>query len=360
MQKRQLIYASVALSVLIFLYYSIMLGDRSFATPDEARYVEISREMLVTGDFVTPRLNGVKYFEKPPLFYWLQAGVMKVFGSSEFAMRMVTVAIAVGGVVATFAFAASIYGLLVGAVAALILATSPLYFGLAHLIILDMSASVFVTLSLFSFYKAITSTSTHRRRLWFWGFAVACGLGVMTKGVMALALPGPVIVAWLTATKQWGRLRPFYPFSSLIIFFSIVIPWHAAVSLANPEFAYKYFIVEHFLRFTTNHHEHYQPIWYFVPVVLLGLFPWIAAAFVRYRNDQPSIRHCEALLGAAAIQETKTSAVAPGLLRCARNDDRGLVIPDKSTVYSYGDTRNDGDGWRDPLTLYLLLWAGWV
>jgi 4-amino-4-deoxy-L-arabinose transferase-like glycosyltransferase len=299
MEKRLFVYTLIALSIMTALYFGLMLGERPFATPDEARYVEIPREMVVSGDFITPRLNGVKYFEKPPLFYWLQAGAMKAFGSSEFSMRLVTALMAVGGVVATFAFAASFYGLMIGAVAALIVATSPLYFGLAHMILLDMSASIFVTFALFSFYKAFTAT--HRRRLWFWGFAAACGLGVMTKGLMALAIPGPIIVTWLTATRQWGRLRPFYPLSALAIFLSIVVPWHVAVSLQNPEFAHKYFIVEHFLRFTTSYHERYQPIWFFIPIVLIGLFPWISFIPRGVKN-----------------------------LR------------------------------QDPLTLYLLLWAAWV
>jgi len=280
MGKKQFTYVLVALSLSTFLYYCWMLGDRPFATPDEARYVEIPREMLVTGDFITPRLNGVKYFEKPPLFYWLQAGMMKIFGLSEVSMRLVNVAMAVGGVVATYAFAASLYSFWVGLVAAFILATSPLYFGLAHMILLDMSTSIFITLSLFSFYKAFTSSPLGRvrgRRLWFWGFAVACGLGVMTKGIMALAIPGPIIVAWLTLTRQWGQLRPFYPLTALAIFSSLVVPWHIIVMIKNPEFTHKYFLVEHFLRFTTNYHARYQPIWFFIPIVLIGLFPWIAA-----------------------------------------------------------------------------------
>lgn len=266
--------------LLVFLfcacYFCFLLGNRPFATPDEARYVEIPREMVETGDYITPRLNGVKYFEKPPLLYWLQAGVMKTFGLTETVMRSVTALLGALGVALTFAFATSTLGFSIGVLASLILATSPLYFAMAHMITLDMSTTVFITLALVFFYSAIIAEPGWTRRLRFWGFAVACALGVMTKGVMALAISGPIIVLWLTLSRHWSKLRPFYPISATILFLALVLPWHIAVSIQNPEFLYKYFIVEHVLRFTTNHHDRYQPIWFFIPILLIGFFPWSA------------------------------------------------------------------------------------
>jgi 4-amino-4-deoxy-L-arabinose transferase-like glycosyltransferase len=123
----------------------------------------------------------------------------------------------------------------------------------------------------------------------------------MTKGFMALAIPGPVIVAWLTLTRQWGRLRPFYPLSALTIFLSIVAPWHVAVSLQNPEFTHKYFIVEHFLRFTTTYHQRYQPIWFYLPIVMIGLFPWIALIPRAFNNLKQNSLNLYLLLWAAWV-----------------------------------------------------------
>lgn len=271
------------------LYFCFLLGNRPFATPDEARYVEIPREMVATGDYLTPRLNGVKYFEKPPLFYWIQASAIKTLGTSEAQMRCATALLAALGVALTFAFATRAMGSPVGWMAAGILATSPLYFALAHMITLDMSVSVFVTLSLVCFYGALMKEPGSSRRRRFWLFSIACALGVMTKGVMALAIPGPIIVMWLTLTRQWPRLRPFYPISSSVLFLIIVLPWHLAVSFYNPEFAYKYFVVEHILRFTTTFHERYQPFWFFIPILLIGLFPWSAflPAICKNFNNKP-------------------------------------------------------------------------
>jgi 4-amino-4-deoxy-L-arabinose transferase-like glycosyltransferase len=256
------------------ILFSFQLGNRPFATPDEARYVEVPREMVVSGDWVTPRLNGVKYFEKPPLLYWLQACSFKIFGPNEAGMRLWLVILATIGCIGTYAFGRSVFDRATGFIAAGVLATTALYFSLSRLIILDMGVSVWVTLAMFCFYQGFQNPTSLQRRLWFYGFSALCGLGVLTKGIMALAIPGPLIILWLIYTKSWKQLFPLYFLSSLFVFLAITAPWHILVSLNNPDFAYKYFIIEHFLRFTTTMHARYQPIWFFIPVILGGLLPW--------------------------------------------------------------------------------------
>ena len=256
--------------------FTFELGNRPLATPDEARYVEIPREMVATGDYLTPRLNGVKYFEKPPLFYWLQAASIKAFGLKETAMRLWVTIFGVLGCLATYAFSQKYFDRSTGIASALVLGSSALYFSLGRLIILDMAVSVIITVVLYSFYQAINEPVGTKRRLWFYGFSIFCALGVLTKGIMALAVPGPIIVLWLILTKQWRNVFPVYMPSSLILFFAIAVPWHLLVSLQNPEFAYKYFIVEHFMRYTTDVHLRYQPIWFFIPILIIGFLPWSA------------------------------------------------------------------------------------
>jgi 4-amino-4-deoxy-L-arabinose transferase-like glycosyltransferase len=262
------------LSILIFLYL-FGLGNRPFATPDEGRYVEIPREMVQNSDYITPRLNGVKYFEKPPLFYWLQAASIKTLGMGEFSMRLWTVVFALMGCFATYYFAGQFYGNQAGLFSAFILGTSVLYFSLGRLIILDMPVSVLSTLSLFSFFKAFHTKNLFHRRFWFYGFAIFCALGVLTKGVMTLAIAGPVIVIWLTVTRSWGALAPVFFPSALLLFLLVAAPWHVLVALKNPEFVHKYFIVEHILRYTTDVHLRTKPFYFFLPVLLLGALPWV-------------------------------------------------------------------------------------
>jgi len=266
----------ILLSCLLIFLFTFQLDNRPFATPDEGRYVEIPREMVASGNYLTPRLNGVKYFEKPPLFYWLQAGAIKAFGLEEGPMRLWVVFFGLMGCLATYAFAKAHFGRPVALLSSFILGTSVLYFCLGRLIILDMPVSVLVTLILYSFYQGFQAEAGPSRRFWFYCFSSCCALGVLTKGIMALAIPGPVIVLWLTLTGQWGKVLPLYLPTSLILFSLIAVPWHVLVSLQNPEFAYKYFIVEHFLRYTTDVHLRYQPIWFFIPILIVGFLPWTA------------------------------------------------------------------------------------
>lgn len=264
------------LSCLLIFFFTFQLGNRPFATPDEGRYVEIPREMVATGDYLTPRLNGIKYFEKPPLFYWLQASNIKMFGIQEGPMRLWIAFFAFIGCLATYAFGKTNFDRTTGIFSAFVLASSVLYFSLSRLIILDMPVSILVTLILYSFYQGFEAESGTKRRLWFYCFSISCALGVLTKGIMALAIPGPIIVIWLTVIGEWKRVLPVYLPTSLLLFLLIAAPWHILVSLKNPEFAYKYFIVEHFMRYTTDVHLRYKPIWFFIPILIAGFLPWTA------------------------------------------------------------------------------------
>lgn len=276
----------LVLGVIFLAWFSILLGNRPFATPDEGRYVEIPREMVVDHEYITPRLNGVKYFEKPPLFYWLQAASIRLFGLDETAMRLWTVVFATIGCLAAVAFSWRFLNPLTGLFSGIILATSPLYYALSRLIILDMAVSVLVTLALFSFFITTQTPPGRQRRLWAYAFYTSCALGVLTKGIMTLAIVGPVILLWATIGRCWKFLWPAYLPSGLALFFLIAAPWHILASLNNPEFAYKYFYVEHFLRYTTAMHLRYKPFWFFIPVVFIGFFPWITLVFSHFRQGQ--------------------------------------------------------------------------
>ena len=296
------------IAFICLILFSFQLGNRPFATPDEGRYVEIPREMVATGDWVTPRLNGVKYFEKPPFLYWLQACSFKVFGLNELGMRLWIVIFATLGCVATYAFGQSIFDRVTGLMAAGVLATTALYFSLARLIILDMVVSTWVTLALFCFYQALYKPPSQARRLWFYGFSAACAFGVLTKGIMALAVPGPFIVLWLSYTRQWRLLMPVYLIGCCAVFLAITAPWHILVSLKNPEFLYKYFIVEHFLRYTTTIHARYKPVWFFFPITLVGLLPWTTFLYGASSSSRGAA-------GDAVIQEKTWMATLTSFVR---------------------------------------------
>ncbi len=264
------LFLTLALGSLFFLF----VGSRPLFVPDEGRYAEISREMAALHDYVTPYLNGIKYFEKPPLFYWLGTAAIKIGGLNLWSLRAINACLGLIGCLLTYLTARKLYDRGTGILAALVLGTSVLYFVMAHMISLDLPVTVFLMASLYGFILACQTEGGARR--WFmWGTAIAAALAVLTKGLIGIVFPGVIIVAWLTLTGNWRILSKLFLPSSILIFLLLALPWHILVAQRNPEFFYFYFIEQHFLRYTSPNVGHYQPAWFFIPNLILGFFPWI-------------------------------------------------------------------------------------
>ncbi len=276
------------LTVVAGALFSFMLGNRALSVPDEARYTEIPREMVATGDYLTPRLNGVKYFEKPILFYWLEALSIRLFGLREFTLRLWPALFALFGCLAVAAAGALLYGRLSGLLAAAVLATSPLYYAFGRAIILDMPVSVLLTIALLSFLIGTHEAPGLKRRLTVWSFYAFSALAVLTKGLIGILIPGMVIGAWIVLMNEWRTLKTMYLPTGTALFLLIAAPWHIMVDRANPEFFHFYFIQEHVLRYLTKMHGRYQPAWFFIPIVLLGLFPWSVFLVQSISHNLPS------------------------------------------------------------------------
>jgi len=264
------------LLVIVLLFGLIMgLGLEAYplGNPDEGRYAEIPREMVATGDYVTPRLNGVNYFEKPPLVYWCVAACYQAFGPHEWAMRLTPVCFAMFGVVFAYITGRKLYGQAAGQASAAVLGTSLLYVALARILLLDMAVAVLISATLFFFILAMQEPPGQRRRWLFYGLYTCAALATLTKGLIGFLLPGAVMFFWLVLCVQWKRLRPFYLPTGALLFLAIAAPWHLLAASRNPTWAHFYFVREHWERFTTTEHGRYEPIWFFIPIVLFGLFP---------------------------------------------------------------------------------------
>ena len=257
------------------LWFCGLLGMRPLANPDEGRYTEIPREMAASGDFVTPRLNGVKYFEKPPLVYWLSALTFRQFGVNEFTARLWGGLFSLGGVLITYVAARAMYGRGAGIGAAIALSTTLFYYAMSQIMLLDMAVAVTMSGAMFAFILAMREPRG-RRRLWLF---LACyafmALATLAKGLIGIAIPGAVMFLWVVLLNRWRALWPFYPLVGGALLLAIAVPWHICAARANADFLDFYFIHEHWLRFTTRIHDRYQPWWFFLPILLLGLFPWI-------------------------------------------------------------------------------------
>jgi len=277
----------VALGVALVLAigWFATLGVRPLVRADESRYAEISREMLVSGDWVTPRLNGYKYFEKPPLQYWTTAAAFAAFGLSEWAARLWTALTGFLAILAAWHFGNRLRGPPAGLVAATVLASTQLFAGLGHFNTLDMGVAAFLSITVFAVALAqLDDTSVAARRGWMLVAWAAAALATLSKGLIGPILPAGALVVYVVIQRDWRLLTRLHIVLGGLLFLAITVPWFVAVIRANPEFARFFFIHEHFERFLTKEHGRYQPVWYFIPILFGGLLPWTVTffpAFVR-------------------------------------------------------------------------------
>ncbi len=275
--------------------FAFQLGDRALWSPDEGRYAEVAREMVVSGDYITPRLEGVKFFEKPPLFYWLQSAAIRIFGVNEWALRLWPALFAVLGCVAAYAGGRKFFDRRTGRIAAAVLATSGLYYAMSRVANLDMGLSALLSAALLAFLAGTRAPPGLGRRTAMTMFFVFMALAVLEKGLIGVVLPALIIATWAILTREWAVLKTLHLPSGIFLFTAIAAPWHILAAWANPEFFYFYFVREHFQRFLYKNGPLDHP-WTFVPVLLIGLFPWTVFLFqaLRYNlQDPPATRQNE-------------------------------------------------------------------
>lgn len=263
----------------LFLAFSVIwfgsLDYRKLIQPDEGRYAEIAREMAVSGDFVTPRLNGIKYFEKPPLQYWATAVTFKLFGENEWTARIWPGLTGFLSVLLAYFAANRLFGRRAALLAAATLGSGLFTVLIGHINTLDMGLSFFLQLALTGMLLANhEDTPNRKRRSWMMLVWAALALAMLTKGLVSLVLCGGTLVLYSLLARDFSPWKRLELGRGILLFLAITAPWFVAVSLANPEFPHFFFIHEHFERFLTKEHGRYQPAWYFFAILLVGTLPW--------------------------------------------------------------------------------------
>ncbi len=274
----------VTLFIVTAVFYFLWLGSRALGLPDEARYCEIPRELLCRHNWMIPYLNGVYYFEKPPLFYWLQIFGMKILGMNEWGGRFATAGMAVIGVSATFTVTYWLYGRRVAWMGSFILMTSLLYFVMGHYATIDMTVSVLMMGTLYAFMISITAiTDGHNQKAFYSVYAIYifAALAVLAKGLIGLLLPGVTMFLYFLVTNRWRFLREFYLFRGSIVFLIIALPWHLYMQQHFEFFFGKYILFEQVLRYFTPV-AHRQGDWYFMSLTLLG---WLVSLGVFFAGN---------------------------------------------------------------------------
>jgi len=286
----RLLWIILILSTLYLCYFQ-NLGSLGLVGPDEPRYAWIARDMQETGDYITPRLYGKPWFEKPPLYYWSAALSFKLFGVSETSARLPSAICALLATLALAWLALRLYGPETARWLLLLLPTTVGMIGFSHAAATDMPFAAMLTIATvfaagilgivdpqgFAIYTPKFSFYTNTRladltSLVFFGFFL--GLAVLAKGPAAIILSGGAVLLWAVFTKRWrNAFRCLHPVA-ITGFCLTALPWYILCARRNPDF-FRVFIIEHnFNRFLTPQFQHVQPLWFYLPVVLIAFLPW--------------------------------------------------------------------------------------
>ncbi|MGE0882935.1 MAG: ArnT family glycosyltransferase [Blastocatellales bacterium] len=288
-------YFPLALVILCGVVFFYGLGNLPFIGPDEPRYAEVAREMYVSGDWITTRLGGIKWFEKPALTYWLSALGYSLFGENEFGARFFIAVFATLGVFLIFWFGQRIRSLRFGYLSAAALTTCGLWPGFARGATFDLPLAVTMALAMVSFFVWEQREEAEGRNRFWWLMCFALGLAVLAKGLVGLVLPAAIIGVYLLLTR--GLLIVFKPKLLLIgsaIFLATVSTWYAPmIAINGREFINEFFIAHHFQRYLSNKYKHPQPFYFFFVVALAGSFPW---TFFLISNVWQSLRNWRVML----------------------------------------------------------------
>lgn len=272
-RNKTLLWSLLAVFIIVMLW---ALDARTLVPPDEGRYAEMAREMFASGDWITTRLNGIKYFEKPPLQTWMNALTFTVFGLGDWQARLWTGLNGILGVVLVWYTGRKLFGERIGFYAGLVLGSCFYWAACSQIDSLDMGVSGMMTIALCALLLAQRNDATPaERRNWMLVCWLGMALAMLAKGLIGIMLPGAVLVLYTLFSRDWNIWTRLHLGKGLLLFFVVAAPWHVLVGLRNPEQPHFYFIHEHFERFFLKEH-HREAAWYtFFVLLAAGSVPWV-------------------------------------------------------------------------------------
>lgn len=268
-----------AYGFMLLLFFTVLyllpLDLRSLWQPDETRYAEISREMLQRGDWVVPHFLGLRYFEKPIAGYWINNISQMIFGDSNFAVRFGSVFCSAISALLVFWLANLMWHNRPKAyIATLIYLSCVLVFSIGTYSVLDPMITLWMTAAMVSSYFCLRVSGTKQKALSWIVLGLACGMGFMTKGFLALAVPVISVLPIVWREKRFKTLLCWGPLA-IVSAFLLSLPWVLAIAQREPDFWHYFFWVEHIQRFAAKDAQHSAPFWYYLPMLCLGALPWL-------------------------------------------------------------------------------------
>ena len=237
--QKESVFISALMAICLILFF-FSLGDRALWDIDEGKHAVISKDMVLSGDWLTPQYNGVNFYDKPPLHNWLVAISFLIFGFTEFAARLPATLLGLGCVMVTYLMGRQIFGPRAAFLSSVVLATSAEYLVLSRVIVHDISLVFFITLALTLFYLGYQNEK-HRRRLFLLGYA-AMGFSVLAKGPIDVLLPVTIIGLYLIFKRQLNFLKEMQIGWGILILFVVAAPWYILISLKDPDYVSYFFI----------------------------------------------------------------------------------------------------------------------
>jgi 4-amino-4-deoxy-L-arabinose transferase-like glycosyltransferase len=249
---------------------------RPLFDPDEGRYAEIPREMVVSGDWVTPHLNDLRYFEKPPLQYWATAATYEAFGLNSLTSRLWAFGLAFACLPMLYGWVRRLYGAAPALLAVVALAVSPYFVMISHVNVLDQGLAFFLVGAVLAFTLAqLSAIGSPQERRWMLLAWAAAALAVLSKGIVVGVLAGMSLLVYSLLEGDRRVWRRLHLLLGLPLFLLIAAPWFVLVTLRNPSFPGFFFVHEHFARFLTTVHARVEPWWYFLVLLIVGALPWL-------------------------------------------------------------------------------------
>ena len=269
--EKETLLIIILISICLLLYF-FRLGYMPLGDIDEAMHAATSKAMVLSGDWITPQYNGENFYDKPPLYNWLAALAFMVMGFNELAARLPAALLGLGCVLITYWLARKMFAPVAAFLSALVLATSVEFIVLSRAVVHDISLAFFVTLALTLFFVGFKN-ERRRKPAFLFGYATL-GLAVLAKGPVGVALPVMIIGLFLIYKRQLRFLKDMQIGWGLLIFLAVAAPWYVLISLKNPDYLEYFLLKQNIGSFLSQQSRHPRPFYYYIPVLMGGLFPW--------------------------------------------------------------------------------------